>query len=157
MPTRIPLVKGIRSSCAEVGVDGLEHQPLGRGDLAQGGELLTAQDAEVGVRQQAALQRPLARPHDVGGEVREAELLEALAHPGVVVGRLAGQHQQLLHAPARGAVEQPLDLLRLVQVRAVGRERAVLAVAPARARERERQVARERDPAARHAAGTIPS
>ena len=161
MPTRIPLVNGIRSSPAardrgqpllrvlgrralvgdQVGVDRLEHQPLRRGHLAQPRELVAAQDAEVGVREQAALERPLARPHDVGGEVLEAERGQPLAHAGVVVGRLAGEHQQLLDAAAGGAVEQPLDLLGLVQVRLVGRERAVLAVAPARARERQRQVA----------------
>ena len=104
----------------EVGVDRLEHQPLRGGHLAQPGELVAAQHAEVRVRQQAALQRPLARPHHVGGEVLEPERAQPLAHARVVVRRLAGQHQQLLDAPAGGAVEQPLDLLRLVQVRPGG-------------------------------------
>ena len=92
IPTRIPLVNGIRSSPAqrivsrrargclrrralvgdEVVAHRLEHQPLRRGDLAQPREVLARQDAEVGVRQQPALQRPLAGPHDVGGEVRVA-------------------------------------------------------------------------------------
>ena len=64
--------------------------------------------AEVRVRQQPALERPLAGPDDVGGEVLEPELGEALAHARVMVGRLAGEDEQLLDLPARGAVEQPL-------------------------------------------------
>jgi hypothetical protein len=132
----------------QVRVDGLQHQPLGRGHLAQAGEVLAAEHAEVGVREQAPLERPLARPDDVGREVREAELGEAGADAGMVVGRLAREHQQLLDVAPRRVVDQPLDLLGLVQVRPVGRERAVLAVAPARARQGERDIARERDPAA---------
>ena len=85
MPTRIPLVNGIFSSPAarivasrtlgvlgrralvgdQVRVDGLEHQALGGGDLAQAGEIGAVEHAEVRVREQAALERPLARPHDV--------------------------------------------------------------------------------------------
>ena len=169
MPTRIPLVNGIRSSPAarmvasryvrvlgrralvgdEVGVDRLEHQALGGGHLAQPGEVVARQHAEVGVRQQAALERPLARPHDVAREVLEARARASRSlHAGVVVGRLAGEHQQLLGAVALRAVEDPLDLVRLVQVRPVRRERAVLAVAAARPRQRQRQVAREGDAAA---------
>src|ERR671921_206656 len=68
---------------------------------------------------------------------------------GVDLGLLARQHEQLLRAAPRRLVEQPLDLVGRVQVRPVRRERAVLAVAPARPREREREVARERDPAHR--------
>src|SRR5215207_9180412 len=44
---------------------------------------------------------------------------------GVDLGLLAGQHEQLLGAPARGVVEQALDLVRRVQMRPVRRERAV--------------------------------
>ena len=76
------------------------------------------------------------------------ELGELRGDPGVVVGRLAREHEQLLDVALDGAVEDPLDLGRLVQVRLVGRERAVLAVAPARPGQRERQISRERDPAA---------
>ena len=76
------------------------------------------------------------------------QLAEALAHAGVMVGRLAGEHEQLLDAPARGAVEQRRHLVGRVQVRPVRRERAVLAEALARPRERERDVAREGDAAA---------
>ena len=106
MPTRIPLVNGIRSSCAaaivrqtrgrvlgrrplvgdEVGVDRLEHQPLRSGHLAQARQVRPAQHAEVGVRQQPALERPLARPHHVGREVIEAELGQPSPDTGVVVG-----------------------------------------------------------------------
>ena len=106
------------------------------------------EDAEVGVRQQAALERALADPDDVGGEVGVPERGELRGDPGVVVGRLAGEHQQLLDVALDGAVEDLLDLRRLVQVRLVRRERAVLAVAPARPGQRQRQVAREGDPAA---------
>ena len=65
----------------------------------------------------------------------------------MVVGRLAGEHQQLLRAVPARAVEDPLDLVGLVQVRLVRGERAVLAVAAARPGERERQVSREGDAA----------
>ena len=96
MPTRIPLVNGIFSSPAvadglqadrrvlgrralvgdQVRVRRLEHQPLGGRDLAQPREVVAVEHAEVGVRQEAALQPALARPHDVGDEVLEAERLE---------------------------------------------------------------------------------
>src|SRR5215203_1939261 len=132
----------------EVGVDRLEHQPLRGGHLAQPGEILAGEHAEVGVGQQPALERALADPGHVAGEVRVPELGEPGRHARVVVGRLAGEHQQLLDVAAHGAVEDALDLLRLVEVRLVRRERAVLAVAPARPGQRERQVAREGDPAA---------
>ena len=130
------------------GLTRLEHQPLRGGDLAQPREVVAAERAEVRVRQQPALQRALAAPHDVGDEVLEAERGEALAHAGVVAGVVAGEDEQLLDAAARGAVDQPLDLVGLVQVRLVRRERAVLAVRDARARQRQRDVAREGDPAA---------
>ena len=68
---------------------------------------------------------------------------------GMDLRLLAGQHQQLLHPPPRRVVEHPLHLTGRVQVRPVGRERAVLAEAPARARQRQREVAREGDPAHR--------
>ena len=66
----------------------------------------------------------------------------------MVTRLVAGQHQQLLDVAPRGAVDQPLDLVGLVQVRLVRRERAVLAVRDAGPRQGERDVARERDPAA---------
>ena len=90
IPTRIPLVNGIRSSPAASIVssrrsgawsaspawtvsirrsDRLEHQALRGGHLAQPGEVVAAEDAEVGVREQPALERALAGPDDVGGEV----------------------------------------------------------------------------------------
>jgi hypothetical protein len=50
-----------------------------------------------------------------------------------VVGRFAGEDEQLLDPPPRRVVEQPLDLVGRVQVRAMGGERAVLAEALARA------------------------
>jgi hypothetical protein len=155
---REPLLRvlGRRSLVGDqVRVHGLEHQPLRGGDLAQPGELLAAQHAEVGVRQQAALERALARPGGVGGEVLEAQLLQPLLDTGVVVGRLAREHEQLLGAMAACTVEDALHLVRLVQVRLVRRERAVLAVAAAGPGERQRQVAREGD-AAGHRVATIP-
>ena len=134
----------------EVRVRGLEHQALGRGHRAQPGEVGRGQHAEVRVRQQPAVERFLAGPRHVGDEVLEPECFQAVLHRR----RLAGEHEQLLDAAARGAVDQPLDLLRLMQVGLVRRERAVLAMAAARARQRERDVAREGDPA--HASATIP-
>jgi hypothetical protein len=132
----------------QIRVHGLEHQPLRCRHLAQPAEVLLRQHAEVRVRQQPALQRALARPHDVRHEVVVAVPGQARAHGRVDLGPLAREHQQLLDIAPRGAVQQPLDRVRRVQVRLMGRERAVLAVAPARPRQRQRQVAREGDAAA---------
>ena len=112
----------------EVGVDRLEHQPLRGGHLAQPREVVAVEHAEVRVRQQPALERALAGPHDVGDEVLVAELGQPRAHAGVDLGALAGQHEQLLDVAPRGAVEQREHLVGRVQVRPVRRERAVLAV-----------------------------
>ena len=102
MPTRIPLVNGIRSSPASSIVssrragclvgepawtlhqalgDRLQHQALRGGHLAQAGQVLAREDAEVGVRQQAALERPLAGPDHVGGEVLVAVRRAAARRP----------------------------------------------------------------------------
>ena len=116
----------------EVVADGLEHEALRGGDLPQPREVLAAEDAEVRVRQQPALQRALARPHDVGREVRVAPGVQALADGRVDLRPLAGQDEQLLDVALRGAVEEPQDLAGLVEVRLVGLERAVLAEALAR-------------------------
>ncbi len=128
--------------------DRLQHQSLRGGHLAQPRQVLAREDAEVGVRQDPPLQRPLARPDDVGGEVGVPVLPQPARHLRVDLGPLAGQHQQLLDPAPRGAVDDREHLLGRVQVRRVRRERAVLAVAPARARERQRQVARVGDPPA---------
>ena len=133
----------------EVGVDRLQHQPLRRGHLTQARQLLARAHADVRVREHAALERALAGPGHVGDEVVVAVLGQARRHLGVDLGLLAGQHEQLLGAAPRGVVEQPLDLVRRVQVRAVCGERAVLAVALARPRQRQREVARKRDPSHR--------
>ncbi len=135
----------------EIGVDGLEHQALRCGHLAQPGEILALKDTEVRVRQQPAFERALACPDDVRDEVLVAVLRQPLADARVDLGLLARQHEQLLDAALGGAVEQRQHLVRSVQVRAVRGERAVLAVAAARPRQRERQVAAEGDPPA-HAA-----
>ncbi len=127
--------------------DRLQHQSLRGGHLAQPREVLATERAEVGVRQDAALERPFAGPDDVGDEIRVAELVQPLADARVVIGRLAGQDQQLLDVAPRGAVEQRLHLGGRVQVGLMGGERAVLAVRAARPGERECGVARERDPA----------
>ena len=125
--------------------DRLEHQPLRGGDFAQPGEVLAREHAEVGVRQQAPLERAFAGPHDVGGEVLVAVLAQARGHLRVDLGALAGQHQQLLDLASGRAVEDLEDILGRVQMRLVGGERAVLAVAAAGPRQRQRQVAREGD------------
>ncbi len=130
----------------QVRIDRLEHQALGRGHLAQPGEIAATQHPEVGVRQHPALERLLADPDDVGDEILEAEFLELRADAGVDLGPLAGEYEQLLDrwrltAPSR----MPQHFLGLVQVRLMGRERAVLAVAAARPRQRQREIAGEGD------------
>ena len=83
------------------GLRRLEHQALRGGDLAHPCEVVAAQDAEVRVRQQPALERALAAPHDVGDEVLEAELRELRLDAGMLVGSLAGEDEQLLDAAPR--------------------------------------------------------
>ena len=129
----------------EVVADRLEHHPLRRRHLAQPREVLPAERAEVRVRQDPAFQRPFARPHDVGDEVLEAELGELGPDPGVMVGLLAGEDEQLLHVATRCTVEEIDDLVRLVQMRAMGGERAVLAMRAAGPRQRQGDVAGEGD------------
>ena len=126
----------------------LQHQPLRSRHLTQPRQILAGEHTEVRVRQEAPLERPVARPDDVRGEVLVPVLLQPFPHLGVDLGMLAGQHQQLLHLPLGRAFEDLEHLIGRVQVRLVGRERAVLAVAPARPRQRQRQVAAERDPSA---------
>ena len=99
------------------------------------------------MRQQPALQRPLARPHDVGDEVLEAELGELGPDPGVVIGRSPVRTSSSFTLRRAARSSSSLTSSRLVQVRLMGRERAVLAVAAARPRQRQRDVAREGDPA----------
>jgi hypothetical protein len=127
--------------------DRLQHEPLRGRDLAQARELVGAEDAQVGVREHPPLERALAGPPGVVDEALVPVVAEAPRHLGVDLRLLAGQDEQLLGPPAGGLVEQVLDLVRGVQVGAVGGERAVLAVAAARPRQRQREVAREGDPA----------
>src|SRR6202000_603777 len=112
MPTRMPLVKGIFSSPAAsivcIRMAGcLVGEPActvsmsrsatdsrispceavtGRRTLQVG----AVQHAEVGVRQQPALERLLADPDDVGGEVRKAQLGALPRDPRLVLGPLPG-------------------------------------------------------------------
>ena len=143
MPTRIPLVNGIRSSPAasivsmrtrrvlgrralvddEVGVDRLEHQPLRGGHLAQPGEVVAGEHAEVRVREQPALERPLAGPDDVGDEVGVAVRRQALGDLRVDLGQLAGEHEQLLGVAPHRLLEALLDLVGRVEVRPDGSRR----------------------------------
>ena len=178
MPTRIPLVNGILSSPASrivcsrrsgclvgepwwairSGYDRLQHQALRGRDLAQAGEVVAGEHPEVGVRQHPPLQRAVARPRHVGGEVPVAVALQPPRHLGVDLRLLAGQHQQLLGVSPHRVVEQALDLVRVVEVGPVGGERAVLAVAPAGARQRQRVVPAEGDPPhARESRGAQPT
>ena len=170
MPTRIPLVNGIFSSPAVRIVSSrtagcLVGEPwwATRSGLVDSSIrpwlAVTARSRARSVASSVprlvcgstpAFERLLARPHDVGDEVLEAQRREAILDRRL----LAGQHEQLLDPAPRGVVDQALDLLRLVQVRLVRRERAVLAVGAARPRERERDVARKCDPA--HPFATIP-
>ena len=106
----------------------LEHQALRSGHLAQPGEVAAREGAEVRVREQATLERPLATPDHVGDEILEAELRELRRERRMVRGIVAGQDQELLDVAMGGMVEQRQNLVRLVQVRLVGGEGAVLAV-----------------------------
>ncbi len=99
------------------------------------------------MRQKAPLERALADPDDIGGEVRVAVGVQACADLGVDLRALAGEHEQLLDLALGGAVEDLEHLIGRVEVRLVRGEGAVLAVAPAGPRQRERQVAREGDAA----------
>ena len=168
IPTRIPVVNGIRSSPAasivasrtsgcllgdplvshEAGVDRLEHQSLRSRDLTQSGEVPRADRADVRVREKPPVERLLAGPDDVGREVDVPPGVEATGDLSVDLRLLAGQDEELLDPATDRPIQELLDLRRRVEMGLVGRERAVLAVAAARSRERERQVAREGDPAA---------
>ena len=129
--------------------DRLQHQPLRRRDLPQPGKIGPVQHAQVRVREQPPLKRPLAHPHDVRREVRKAEGVEPRPDSGVDLRLLAGEDKQLLDPVAGyGLVEDPLDLVRLVEMRLMGRERAVLAIATARPRQGQREVSAERNAAA---------
>jgi hypothetical protein len=131
----------------EGGLDRLEHQPLRGRHLAQPGELVARSHTDVRVRKQPALKRPLAGPGDVVGE----RLVPVFGKPRgdlrVHLRLLAGEDEQLLRVAPLGVVEHPLDLVGRVQMRLACRERAVLAVALARPRERDRVVPAERHPA----------
>ena len=168
IPTRMPLVKGIRSSPAASIVASrlagcLVGEPAWTVSISRSEtdssirpcEAVTSRSrarssarehAEVGVGKHAPLQRPLAGPDHVGGEVLVAPRPQPLGDLRVDLGPLAGEHQQLLALRRERLVEAPLDLLGRMDVGVVGGERAVLAVALAGARERERVVAREGDP-----------
>ena len=91
--------------------DRLEHQPLRRRHLAQPREVLAGQHSQVRVRQEAALERALARPCDVGGEVLVSVGAQARGDLGVDLGVLARQYEQLLDVAPRGPVEDLDDLL----------------------------------------------
>ena len=146
---RRPRVDGLHQSLA----DRFEHQSLRGRHLAQPTQVRVAQDAEVRVGKQPALERALARPDDVRGEVLVPVLGQARRDDGVDLGLLTREDEQFLGAPAQREVELFLDLLRRVEVRLVRRERAVLAVALAPPRQRQREVPGERDTAAHRSAG----
>src|SRR5215218_7570477 len=129
----------------EVRVDRLEHQPLRGGHLPQARQVLALEDAEVRVRKQASLERPLAGPGDVGDEVGVSVGAKPRGDLRVHLRPLAGEHEELLGVTPDRLLEPLLHLLRRVEVRPVRGERAVLAVAATRTRQRERVVAREGD------------
>ncbi len=129
-------VNGLHEAVA----DRFEHQALRRGDGSQPCEVLTIGDADVGVREHPPLQGLRARPLDVGGEVLVPPGPQPLGHDRVDLRPLARQHEQLLDVASGGLVEAVDHLLGRVDVRLVGGERAVLAIAAAGPRERERQV-----------------
>ncbi len=168
IPTRMPLVNGIRSSPAasivrrrsrrvlgrRAGVhrlhqalrDRLEHQPLRGGHLAQPGQVLARSgrrgSCAAGARARARARRPRPRRRRSPSWPQDAKPRGDLR---VDLGPLAGEHEQLLGVSPHRLVEPALDLVGRVEVRPMGREGAVLAVAAAGPRQRERVVAREGD------------
>src|SRR4051794_1853786 len=116
--------------------------------MAQPREVVTRDHAEVRVRQQPTLERALADPRDVGREVLVPVLGQPRRDALVDLRLLTGEDEQLLDVALHRTVERPEHLVWRVQVRLVRRERAVLAVAPTRPRQRQRQIAREGDAAA---------
>ena len=96
----------------------------------------------AGARARAPARRPRRRRRRSPSWPQDAQPRGDLR---VDLGPLAGEHQQLLGVAPHRLVEPALDLIGRVEVRPVGRERAVLAVAAAGPRQRERVVAREGD------------
>ena len=170
MPTRIPLVNGIRSSPAARIVSRrragcLVGEPactvcISRSEIDSSispCEAVTSRSRARSSRESTPRfvcgSRPRSsarsqRPHDVGREVLVAVLAPGARRTcGLTSGRSPVSTSSSLTCAARRAVEDLDHLLGRVQVRLVRRERAVLAVALARARQRQRQVAREGDSA----------
>ena len=169
-PTRIPLVNGMRSSPAARIVSRrragcLVGEPwwTTRSGLTDSSispcEAVTSRSRARSSRESTprfvcgSRPRSSARSHahdHVGGEVLVAPgAAGARATSGLTSGCSPVSTSSSLTA-RRGAVEQREHLVGLVQVRLVGGEGAVLAVAPAGPRQREREVAREGDAPARH-------
>src|SRR5947209_4734137 len=103
----------------EIGIDRLEHQPLRCGHLSEPNEVVRAQNPEVGMWQETAFERPLAGPHDVRGEVDMTVLVESPVDFRVVLRALPGEDEKLLDVALRRAMEDPLHLLRRIQMRLV--------------------------------------
>ena len=125
-----------------------EHQTLRCRHCAQPLQILARHDADVGVRQQPPLQGSLAGPDDIGREVFVAKLFELRGDAFNGLWPLAGKDQQLLRVAPHRLLDEAIYFVRRVQVRLVRLEGAVLAVALAAARKREREVAGECDSAA---------
>ena len=97
-----------RVLCRRAGVDGLhqalgdrfEHEALRRRHLAKARQVVARERAEVRVRQEPALERPLACPGDVGDEVVVTIGAKALRDLGVHLGPLTGQDEKLLRVPS---------------------------------------------------------
>ena len=124
----------------------LEHQAHRRVHLAQPLEVRAVEHAEVRVRQQPALERPLAGPDHVGGEVLVAVLAPAAARPRRSTSGISPVSTSSSLQPRRAASSSMRSTSSgACRCGAVRRERAVLAVAAARARQRQRVVAREGD------------
>ena len=137
----------------EVGVDRLEHQPLRRRHLAQPRQLRRAMQTPTFVcgsipRSSARSQAQATYDDEVVVPVLGAA---ARATSGFTSGFSPVSTSSSFTPRRGGVVEHPLDLVRRVEVRPVCRERAVLAVALARPRQRQREVPRKGDPA--HLAG----
>ena len=129
--------------------DRLEHQPLRGGDLAQAREVVARPGRRGSCAAAGRAPAPARRPRRRRRRSpSKPQLGEPLAHARVIVGRSPVRTSSSLTRRRAASSSSAVDLVGLVQVRAVRRERAVLAEAPARPRERQRDVAREGDAAA---------
>ena len=131
----------------QVGVDRLEHQPLRRGHLAQPRQLVARRPRRCSCAAASRARAPRSHAQATyDGEVLVPVLAQPRARPrrSPRASRRSGRAAPSRRAaPRRRAASRPRPARTGAPVR---RERAVLAVALARPRQRQREVPREGDP-----------